>query len=62
MGKPDNRGDTVKQTQQVEDVTKISLKKKPLCVDIDEEELPQWMGGAGQAGVPLVLFRKKCYF
>lgn len=46
----------MKQTQQVEDVTKISLKKEPLCVGIDEEELPQWMGGAGQAGVPPVLF------
>lgn len=62
MGKLDNKGDTDKQTQQIEDLTKISLKKEPLHVGIDEEELPQWMDGAGQAGVSPVLFRKKCYF
>lgn len=57
-GKPDNKGDTEKQTQQVEDLTKIPLKKEPLCVGIDDEELPHgWMVLARQVSLWFLIER-----
>lgn len=61
MGRPENKGGTEKQPQQV-GLAKISLKKEPLCVGVDDEELPQWTDDAGQGCGTLVPFSKKCYF
>lgn len=44
MGRPENKRGTEKQPQQV-DLAKVSLKEEPLCVGVDEEELPRWTGG-----------------